>query len=60
MVAVSVDAQTFNPLSTLTEAMRVHQGLLSMPLFRYDEERRVQPWLAARWDTARAGLTRWS
>lgn len=53
VVAVSLDAQTFNPLWALPEAMWVHQGLLSMPLFRYDAERRLESWLAERWDTER-------
>lgn len=53
VVAVSVDARTFNPLHALPEAMWVHQGLLSLPLFRYDGERRLAPGLAERWDTVR-------
>lgn len=54
VVALSTDPPTFNGLAAGDlESMQIHQGLLSMPLFRYDAERRVQPWLAERWDTVR-------
>jgi ABC-type transport system substrate-binding protein len=54
VVAVGTDQSAFNPLWRFPEGMWVHQGLLSMPLVRYDEEVRPQPWLAERWDTTRA------
>jgi peptide/nickel transport system substrate-binding protein len=53
VVAVSVDQPTFNPLWGFPEGMWIHQGLLSMPLVRYDSAKRVHPWLAERWDTVR-------
>lgn len=54
VVLLSTEPPTFNGLVAVDlESMWIHQGLLSMPLVRYDAETRPQPWLAARWDTAR-------
>lgn len=54
VVALGVDPPTFNGLNAVdVESMWIHQGLLSMPLVRYDQAKQVQPWLAERWDTVR-------
>jgi peptide/nickel transport system substrate-binding protein len=54
VVALAIDPPTLNGLAaTDFESMWIHQGVLSMPLVRYDREMRPQPWLAERWDTAR-------
>lgn len=54
VVALGLDPPTFNGLAAIdTESMAIHQGLLSMPLLRYNEQLEPTAWLAERWDTAR-------
>jgi peptide/nickel transport system substrate-binding protein len=54
IVALGFDPPTFNGLAAVDdESMAIHQGLLSMPLVRYNEQREPVPWLAERWDTVR-------
>lgn len=54
VVALGLEPPTFNGLAAIdTESMAIHQGLLSMPLVRYDERQAFVPWLAERWDTVR-------
>lgn len=54
VVALAVKPATFNGLAAIDgDAMGIHQGLLSMPLVRYNEDLEPVPWLAERWDTVR-------
>ena len=54
VVALAVEPASFNgPGSFDSETMAIHQGLLSMPLVRYNRQREIVPWLAERWDTVR-------
>jgi peptide/nickel transport system substrate-binding protein len=54
VLALSSDPATLNGLAAVDfVSMWIHQGLLSMPLIRYDQQMRPQPWLAERWDTVR-------
>jgi peptide/nickel transport system substrate-binding protein len=54
VLSLAIDPPTFNGLAAVDfESMYIHQGILSMPLVRYDERMEPQPWLAERWDTVR-------
>jgi peptide/nickel transport system substrate-binding protein len=54
VVTLSTDPPTFNGLAAVDlESMRIHHGLLSVPLVRYDADGQPQPLLAERWDTVR-------
>jgi peptide/nickel transport system substrate-binding protein len=48
------DLQSLNPLvSSDNNSNMIQRDMLFMPLVKYDEEMRVVPWLAERWDTVR-------
>jgi peptide/nickel transport system substrate-binding protein len=54
VVTLPTNPPTFNGLAAYDlESMWIHQGVLSMPLVRYDAAMVPQPWLAERWDTVR-------
>jgi peptide/nickel transport system substrate-binding protein len=54
VVAGFGDLQSMNPLtSSDNNSNNIQRDVLLMPLVKYDEQMRLQPWLAESWDTVR-------